>query len=115
MKLEDEIRGRTQGYDENISIFIWKLRLIMEKVEPPMSLEQQFNRTYRHMCPDYVDKIGRQQFTIFEELLVLGRNEKMKKEQRRSYKPSPHPEQSLLSDAAYRGRKPSNNADSLAK
>ena len=74
MKLEDEIRGGSQGYDENISTFIWKLRLIMEKVEPLMSLEQQSNRTYRNMHPDYVDKIGRQ-FTTFEELLVLGRNE----------------------------------------
>ena len=62
------------------------------------------------MHPVYVDKIGRQQFTTFEELLVLGRNEEIKKEQRRSYKPPPHPDQSLLNDAAYRGRKPSNKA-----
>ena len=39
MKLEDELRGRTQAYDENILTFIWELKLIMEKVEPPMSLK----------------------------------------------------------------------------
>ena len=82
----------------------------MEKVEPPMSLKQQLNRTYRNLHPDYVDKIGRQQFTTFEELLVLGRNEEIKKEQRRLYKLPPHSDQSLLNDAAYRGRKPSNKA-----
>ena len=62
------------------------------------------------MHPVYVDKIGRQQFTTFEELLVLGRNEEIKKELRRSYKPPPHPDQSLLNDAAYGERKPLNKA-----
>ena len=72
LRLEDEIRNRTQGPAETMSSFVAALRVLFDKLIPPIGIDGQFHRAFRNLHPSYSRVIRRNQFNNFQELLQLG-------------------------------------------
>uniref|UniRef100_A0ABD2WGX5 Ty3 transposon capsid-like protein domain-containing protein n=1 Tax=Trichogramma kaykai TaxID=54128 RepID=A0ABD2WGX5_9HYME len=108
MRLEDEIRNRTQGPDEKITTFIAKIRLLMNKISPQWSEKKQLNRIYENLHPKYLKNIKRSQFNNFKELTLIGQEAESLIDKEQNYKPPPT-ERSLVPKAAYASKKNNNN------
>ena len=101
LRLEDEIRNRTQDPGETMSSFVAALRVLFDKLIPSISTEGQLDRAFRNLHPSYSRVIRRNQFNNFQELLQLGQQEEVRKDREKNYRPPPSPEASLFPNVAY--------------
>ena len=101
LRLEDEIRNRTQGPGETMSSFVAALRVLFDKLIPPIGIKGQLDRAFRNLHPSYSRMMRRNQFNNFQELLQLGQLEEVRKEREKYYRPPPSPDASLFPNAAY--------------
>ena len=100
VRLEDELRERSQGPCESISSYIIGMRVLLKKFAPPLPLRTQLDRVYRNLHPDFLEKIYREQVTSLDELERLGQQIELRRELAKRYKPPPTPENSMIRSAA---------------
>ena len=67
-RLRQEIEHRTQGPTEDISTYLTKFRVLLDRVRPAIPLVEQLDRAYRNLHPSYRQRISRDQFTTFPKL-----------------------------------------------
>ena len=104
IRLED-IRSRTQARDGTISSFIPKIRILLDRLSPKMSLSSQLDRVYRNLHPYYQKAY---QFNYFQELLRLGTAEETRKKREKNYTILKPPEQYLFPETAHKPRESKN-------
>ncbi|CAB0028834.1 unnamed protein product [Trichogramma brassicae] len=101
IRLENAILTRTQGPDETIAIYIAKIRLLMNKLSPPWTLEKQLDRAYENLHPKYIKSINRNQFISFKELTLLGQQQERVFDKQRTYKPPPPANHHMIRKSAH--------------
>ena len=72
-RLLEEARLRTQALTEPIVSFITCIRIIFDKLEPPLPLSRQLDLTRRNLNPHFAMYIDRYQISSFEDLLEKGK------------------------------------------
>ena len=87
-KLLTEAQSRMQMKDENIVDFLTSIRLIFQKMIPPLPLERQLDFTYRNLRHEYMDYIPRDTISSFETLMLKGKNWELKESYKRNQKSS---------------------------
>ena len=101
-RLREEIHARTQGPDEPISSYLSAMRQLLDKCSPKLTLRAQLDKIYRNLYPDFADAISRDQFDSFAKLQSLCREEEVKRERRRAYRPPPPSDRALFPELAYK-------------
>ena len=104
IRLKDNIRSRTQAPDGTISSFIPKIRLLLGRLSPKISLSSQLDRSHRHLHSDYQKAFKRDQFSFFQELLRLGAAEETRKDREKNYTVPKPPEQYLFPEPAHESK-----------
>ena len=100
-RLCQEIKHRTQGLNEDVSIYLTKLRVLLDRVRSAIALNVQQDRAYRNMHLSYRKRISQDSFASFAELQKLGKREEERQLQDRAYKSPPLPEESWFPRSAY--------------
>ena len=100
-RLRQEIEHRTQGPTEDISTYLTKFRVLLDRVRPAIPLIEQLDRAYRNLHPSYRQRISRDQFVTFPELQKLGKRDEVRRLQDQAYKPPPTPDDSWFPRSAY--------------
>ena len=77
-RLRQEKEHRTQGPNEDVSTYLTKLRVLLDRVRPVFALTEQLDRAYRNMHPSYRQRISRDLFVSFAELQKLGKRDACK-------------------------------------
>ncbi|XP_066585467.1 uncharacterized protein C6orf132 homolog [Prorops nasuta] len=100
--IRQEATARTQGPQERPLDFIMKIRRILERMDPPMELEQQLDLAYHNLLPLSRQKIAREELSSFQDLI----NECHRMDTRRladcsKHPPPPLPSASLFPTEAY--------------
>ncbi|CAB0034285.1 unnamed protein product [Trichogramma brassicae] len=99
--LRQEIEARTQGPEEEISVFLLKIRLLLDQLVPPISEAEQIDRAYRNLHPSYRRAFSRTQCINFREFQKLGKLEELKRRQELAYRSPPSFDNVLFKNAAY--------------
>ncbi|CAB0042366.1 unnamed protein product [Trichogramma brassicae] len=87
--LLQEIEARTQGPKEEISVFLLKIRLLLDQLKPPLSMREQIDRAYMNLHPSYRRAFSREQCVNFREFQKLGKLEELKRRQELAYREPP--------------------------
>ncbi|CAB0033547.1 unnamed protein product [Trichogramma brassicae] len=99
--LRQEIEARTQGPKEEISVFLLKIRLLLDQLKPPLCLSEQIDRAYRNSHPSYRRAFSREQCVSFREFQKLGKLEELKRRQELAYREPPKSDNVMFRNAAY--------------
>lgn len=102
LKLEDEIRNRTQGQEESIREFVAAIQTLMRRFGE-ISPNHKLERIYQNLKPDYKLFIHRADFRTLTELMKLGEEYEVIRLEQVSFKPPPNPSQSCMPETAYQG------------
>jgi hypothetical protein len=101
--LEDEIRARTQGPDEELRDFVISLRTLMRR-HGGVNSKRQLDLLYRNLRPEYKTYIRRHDFDSITELMQLGTEYELLCKESKQFRPPPRSTQSYSADTAYQGR-----------
>ncbi|CAB0038056.1 unnamed protein product [Trichogramma brassicae] len=99
--LRQEIEVRTQGPKEEISVFLLKIRLLLDQMKPPLCMSEQIDRAYMNLHPSHRRAFSREQCVNFRELQKLGKLEEPKRRQELAYREPPKSEKVMFRNAAY--------------
>ncbi|CAB0029792.1 unnamed protein product, partial [Trichogramma brassicae] len=99
--LRQEIEARTQGPKEEISVFLLKIRLLLDQLKPPLCLSEQIDRAYMNLHPSYRRAFSREQCVSFREFQKLGKLEELKHRQELAYREPPKSDNVMFRNAAY--------------
>uniref|UniRef100_A0ABD2WBS4 RNA-directed DNA polymerase n=1 Tax=Trichogramma kaykai TaxID=54128 RepID=A0ABD2WBS4_9HYME len=99
--LRQEIEARTQGPKEKISVFLLKIRLLLDQLKPPLCMREQIDRAYMNLHPSYRRAFSREQCINFREFQKLGKLEELKRRQELAYREPPKSENVMFRNAAY--------------
>ncbi|CAB0042212.1 unnamed protein product [Trichogramma brassicae] len=99
--LRQEIEARTQGPKEEISVFLLKIRLLLDQLKPPLCLSEQIDRAYMNLHPSYRRAFSREQCVSFREFQKLGKLEELKRRQELAYREPPKSDNVMFRNAAY--------------
>uniref|UniRef100_A0ABD2WNZ3 RNA-directed DNA polymerase n=1 Tax=Trichogramma kaykai TaxID=54128 RepID=A0ABD2WNZ3_9HYME len=99
--LRQEIEARTQGPKEEISVFLLKIRLLLDQLKPPLCMREQIDRAYMNLHPSYRRAFSREQCVTFREFQKLGKLEELKRRQELAYREPPKSENVMFRNAAY--------------
>lgn len=100
-RLMEDARKRTQALSESITSFVTCIRIIFDKMSPPLSLSRQLDMACQNLNPTYSMQINRDQISSFEELLNAGKRVEIKLINLKKYKEPPPPDTAVLSNAAW--------------
>ncbi|KAL7290749.1 hypothetical protein TKK_0015499 [Trichogramma kaykai] len=99
--LRQEIEARTQGPKEEISVFLLKIRLLLDQLKPPLCMREQIDRVSMNLHPSYWRAFSREQCITFREFQKLGKLEELKRRQELAYREPPKSENVMFKNAAY--------------
>lgn len=103
LKIEDEIRNRTQGDRETVREYVTAIQTLIRR-HGNMPAEQQLERIYSNLRPSYRHYIRRVDFKNLPELLVLGEEYENVCREEETFRPPPTPSQSFMPETSYQGR-----------
>ena len=101
IRLEDDIRNRTQAPEEAISQYIPKIRILLDKLSPRLPMQSQLDRVYRNLHPDYQRAFKRKDFTSFQELQKLGTAEETRRDREKRYTEPSDPDSFLFPETGH--------------
>jgi hypothetical protein len=101
--LEDEIRARTQGADEQVRDYVISLRTLIRR-HGGISASKQLDFLYRNLRPEYKTYIRRHDFESIHELMQLGAEYELLCKESKQFKPPPKAAQAHSADTAYQGK-----------
>lgn len=103
-RLLDEIRQRTQGSDESISIYISVMENLFRRLTVPVSEDYKLSTIRRNILPFYQSQLGLVSLNSLQELVRYGKQLELSKFRSEYYRPPPTSQQFLEPDLAYRQR-----------
>ena len=109
-RIVEELRLRTQGKHESIQAYVTCLRLLFNKMDPPLPLERQLDKAVQNLNPTYAFQINRRDVNSFSDLLTLGKQVEVKLLNIHQYREPPPAAKALLSSAAYHPPKEDNKS-----
>lgn len=68
-----EAFNRKQAKNESIIDFVTKIRLIFQRMVPPLPLNRQIDFAYRNLDPTYMDFISRSRISSWKDLITEGK------------------------------------------
>lgn len=102
--LEEEIRNRTQGQRESATEYVTSIQTLMRR-HGKFSLQEQLERIYENLKPEYKLYIRRKDFLTLNELLLLAEEYEAVQSGATSFRPPPSPAQAYVFETAYNPRK----------
>ena len=84
-RLQKKLEVRIQGPSEEISMYLLKVRDLLDQLKPPLTLGEQLDRVYQELHPSYRLRIERKDFENFPELQRLGKREELRRAQEKAY------------------------------
>ena len=100
-KLLDEIKRRTQGPNETISIYIAVMTSLFSRLRVKISEQRKIQILMRNIAPFYQTQLSLVDVKSVHELLKLGRRLEERKCSVEAYAPPPRRQQSVEPDLAY--------------
>lgn len=103
IKLEDEIRNRTQGAKETIKEYVTALSTLLRR-HGGFSKESELERTYNNMRPEYKLYVRRRDFRNLQQLMDLANDFENLQLETKTFRPPPPMSQTLITETAYHGK-----------
>lgn len=100
-RLLEEIKRRTMGPDENMSIYLAIMQTMFSRLSEPLSEAQKLKIVLRNLKPFYQNQLGLTVVKSFEELLIHGRTLETRKLAVENYVPPSRKKTDLETDLAY--------------
>lgn len=108
-RLMDEIKRRTQGADENISIYVAIMQTMFSRLLEPLDENKKLRIVLRNLTPFYQSQLGLTVIANFEELLNYGRTIEERRSAIENYAPPSRKKNDLETDLAYLSLSPNSN------
>lgn len=103
VKLEDEIRARTQGARETARDFIVAITTLLRR-HGGFTREAQLERMFSNLRPEYKTYIRRRDFQNLDELMELADEYERLQMETKNFRAPPPPSQAYVTETAYQGR-----------
>ena len=101
-RLESELLNRTQGEDEEVRTYMFKLSAIAKKFQPAISERRKLDVLYKNLKPQMKEKLYSVRYSTVKEFIARAiEAEDSVKAATLVYRPPPSKDQSLLPDSAY--------------
>lgn len=99
--LWEEIKGRTQGRDETIGIYVATMENLFKRLNNPISESAKLGIIIRNLNPFYNEKLGLTEIESTEKLIQLGHSLEARRSMIESYQPPSRKKADLEPDLAY--------------
>lgn len=100
-RLLDEIKRRTQGSDETMSIYVSVMKTMFARLLESLTEDKQLRIVLRNLTPFYQNQLGLTVVTSFDQLLACGRTIEERRFAIESYVPPTRKKNDLEADLAY--------------
>lgn len=100
--VEEEIRKKTQGFQEKISEYIIAIQTLMRR-HGGSDEREQLERIYENLRPEYKLYIRRRDFNTLPELMEIGEEFEVTQMVNSTFLAPPTPSQSLVPETAFAG------------
>jgi hypothetical protein len=102
-QLWEEIKGRTQGSEERIGLYVATMKNYFSRLRSPPSEKEKLRVIQRNLLPYFVDRLSLTQVESLDHLLTIGRKLEEAKKRMEMHRPPPPRKGLLEPDLAYQG------------
>ena len=100
-ELRQEIYGRTQEERESVSDYLICMRVMFDKLSPPLSESEEISYAHRNLLPRLHLALHRADARSFPQLKYLPMNAEKGYWIAKAYRPPPNPDRSFIPELAY--------------